>query len=260
MWKIIKSQWVRKQTQLWHSFQLTESKRNIVHLLLTALTLFWSSTVSKATGCSGASPWRLEGHKGVRVDGTNCTWKPSCLWIISHNHSQVLICFLNQKYFHFWLEPCLPHLFNILHSGVLISSSNNADPGTTLFTGTGLLAQCESWHSLTFHAFVECPFCPCQCCSIDDQDNYKPVNHRLAHETHPRSSWDLSHEYCMCISVTMLKLLCTNITAGELFWHRPVIFLTVIFFSFLFWHLFHSGIHPQARKLGVEGGWANERQ
>ncbi|XP_042259979.1 uncharacterized protein LOC121891219 isoform X6 [Thunnus maccoyii] len=25
-------------------------------------------------------------------------------------------------------------------------------------------------------------------CSIDDQDNYKPVNHQLAHETHLRSS------------------------------------------------------------------------
>lgn len=86
--------------------------------------------------------------------------------------------------------------------------------------------------ALTFHAFVECPFCPCQCCSIDDQDNYKPVNQQLAHETYLRSSWDLSHEYCMCISVTMLKLLCTNITGGELFWHWPVIFLTVFLFLF----------------------------
>lgn len=104
--------------------------------------------------------------------------------------------------------------------------------------------------ALTFHAFVECPFCPCQCCSIDDQDNYKPVNQQLAHETYLRSSWDLSHEYCMCISVTMLKLLCTNITGGELFWHWPVIFLTVFFSSF--WHLFHSGSFPRARKLGEE--------
>ncbi len=61
----------------------------------------------------------------------------------------------------------------------------------------------------------------------------------------------------MCISVTMLKLLCTNITKGELFWHRPVSFLTV--FSFSFWHFFHSGIFPRASKLGEEEEEEDER-
>lgn len=59
--------------------------------------------------------------------------------------------------------------------------------------------------SLTFNALAERPFCPCQCSSIDDQDNYKPVNQQPPYRTDARSSRDLSHEYYICIPVTILK-------------------------------------------------------
>lgn len=59
--------------------------------------------------------------------------------------------------------------------------------------------------SLTFNAITARPFCPCQCSSIDDQDNYKPVNQQLADRSDVSSSRDLSHEYYICIPVTILK-------------------------------------------------------
>lgn len=113
------------------------------------------------------------------------------------------------------------------------------------------LAQCASWHSLTFYAFVQCPFCPCQCCSIDDQDNYKPVNQQLAHETQSEKllrsiSWILYVHCCHHVKAPLHK-----------YYHgwillTPACHFSDCYFFFLllsFWHLFHSGIRPRAREL-----------
>lgn len=164
---------------------------------------------------------RLRWSFAVEVAGTqrgecwwiNCTLEPSCLRIICLNW-QDSINTLIPSYFNFWLRSCLTNLLHISHPRVLIFSSNNAKLWKTMFT---------DWLSVRlgflshFMPLLNVLFCPCQWSSIDDQDNYKPVNHQLTHETHLRNYRIPPHEYLTCISVTMLKLLCTNITRVNCF-------------------------------------------
>lgn len=126
-----------RKTIMWgnkHGFQLTKSKWNVVSPLITALTVqICSTSVSKATGCSWATPCRLQGHNRERCDEQTAL------------EGVMFVDYQPQSSAKFQSVSSLETIFIFdelfvcsasLHSGVLISSSNNADVGTTLFAGT----------------------------------------------------------------------------------------------------------------------------